>query len=207
MQTHLAAWLDSVLVPTPLDQLPSEEDLVTLWTSLNVDPLYIDLLAREWHLVWDVSASALRVASACLKKPDFFEQLTNTIMACWSFKVFTNSRWVTFGESCRTFIATQLLGLSSLVSFCFTHGTQAEIYHLQGFKKLDQHDDALSFCVIACLASFVCDGALLMLTEDNGLLKTAHDVKECIAEDVIWLSLLPDFVWNTSFKVAFLLSS
>ena len=36
-----------------------------------------------------------------------------------------------------------------------------------------------------------------MLMEDNRLLKTGLDVKECIAEDVIWLSLLPLFVWNT----------
>ena len=79
LETHLAAWLDSVLVPTPLHQLPSEEDLVTLWTSLNVDPLYIDKLARQWHLLWDVSAGCLRLAVHCLKKHDFFLSSSQTL--------------------------------------------------------------------------------------------------------------------------------
>ena len=69
LETHLVPWLESVLLPTPLHELPSEEDLVTLWTSLNVEPRLIDLLARQWHLHWDVSAGCLRVAAHCLKKP------------------------------------------------------------------------------------------------------------------------------------------
>ena len=84
LETHLALWLDSVLLPTPLDQLPSEEDLVALWTALNVEPRLIDLLASEWHLYWDFSCGRLRVAEHCLYSDDFYENLTGAMISCWS---------------------------------------------------------------------------------------------------------------------------
>eukprot|EP00971_Amphidinium_carterae_P191351 3796762-Amphidinium_carterae.1 len=92
----LASILEVLIQLLPVCALPSETDLRSLWSSLQVDEdlmgelLHFRVLARGDHILID---------SACLEEENFVARLTETLLTCWSLKTFAASRWCTVGSS------------------------------------------------------------------------------------------------------------
>ena len=84
------------------------------------------------------------------------ERVCNVLLGVFRFKKFTDSRWVTLGDACRT-LAAGSLGLRGLVDLVRADKTTSD-YYIHGFDQLDA--SALRYAAIAALASNVADDRL-----------------------------------------------
>eukprot|EP00974_Lingulodinium_polyedra_P048550 4662391-Lingulodinium_polyedra.AAC.1 len=57
------------------------------------------------------------------------------MLAVFRFKKFTNSRWCTVRDSCRSLVAALALGLSGLVKMARANPKTSE-YYIHGFSQL-----------------------------------------------------------------------
>ena len=162
------------------------------WTTLCVDPAAADLLA-DMNLRWD--GSQLLVSAKHRGKEGLIEQISSLLLSVFRFKQFTDSRWVTIGNCCRSVVASLSLGLQGLVSL-IRNGTHASDWYIHGFAGL--HGDALKYVIVAAFASHPCDSLLLNLLADDRLATKADKVEQLMAEELERVSSIGDFTFHRS---------
>ena len=127
---HISEWIIEVTVWKPLSECPDAEGLQRLWELLGVDLPLSELIAHELRLHWDFENGHLCVSSEWQKKEGSMQELASTLLALWHFKLFSDSRWLTIGISCRTLVVALLTGLPTMIKFLKAKGVSE--FHLGG---------------------------------------------------------------------------
>eukprot|EP00974_Lingulodinium_polyedra_P018201 1761265-Lingulodinium_polyedra.AAC.1 len=116
------------------------------------------------------------------------DDLASTILSLMIVQQFTESRWLTVGQSCRTLVLCRLLGIHSLVNYILSMpaGNQG---HLIGYKKLEA-GETQEFCITCALSGFVADGVLAEILQDNRAGKQVPHWRDVANEEMAWVRSL-----------------
>ena len=128
---------------------------------------------------WD--GESLWVAEEHRGDEDLFQKISVCMLSVFKFKKFTDSRWITLGECCRSLVASVSLGMQGLVKHIRDLPHTSD-YYIHGFAKLDS--DALRYAIVAALASNLCDSLLLSMLEHDRLAGRVEHIDECMLEEV-----------------------
>ena len=115
-------------------------------------------------------------------------------LTCWvqQWKEWTDSRWVTIGDTSRSFLGALLLSMGDLIALTVQHGHST--YNLSNFAKLSI---ALNRIIVhASVDSFVSDAVLGMLLSDERLPVMMEAIDTEIQCEVAYIAELPKCVWE-----------
>ena len=188
LQRYLLAFLTQSL--TLVEDVAHRGFSQEFWASLCVEPVVLQDLV-ELGLRW--CDGRLQVYESAASSPDFMEKVTASILSVFRFKKFTDSRWCTIGESCRSIVAGLAIGLQGLVQM-IRQDPKASDYYIKGFENLDR--GARTYAVIASLVSNICDSFLYSLLEDDRVCLKVEELEGLVAEEMEWLSDLSQQVWQ-----------
>ena len=186
------AWLDRVLTPLPLNELPSEEELTRLYSAVGVGSDLLDALSSEMHLIWRPADGKLLVLDTFLTQPTAVETLSNTLLGVWKFPAFCASRWITVGTSCRTLVQGLLTGYARLFSYMISTGKLSE-HDSQGGLRLTP--EVTGACLIAGLTAYVAETFTSMAMTDPRLLRQLDALEEAVLDELRYLENLQPSVW------------
>jgi hypothetical protein len=188
LHRYLPAFISQALRVSeePFDQ----HSVYSFWVTLGVESEVADILA-SMNLHW--AAGQLWVSVGAQGLGNIAERIAPAMLAVFRFKQFTNSRWITIGDSCRSLMASMALGLQGLVEFIRSEPSASDFY-IHGFAQLNT--DALRYSAIACVAANACDAVLLELLEDDRLGMRLLEVEEKLQEELSWIASIEPFVWQ-----------
>jgi hypothetical protein len=170
----------------PYDQ----HSVYSFWVTLGVDSEVADILAA---MNLHCAGGKLCVTVSNQSLGDIQERIATAMLAVFRFKQFTDSRWITVGDSCRSLMASLALGLQGLVEFIRAEPSASD-FHIHGFEQLNV--EALRYSAIASIAANACDAVLLELLEDDRLGKRLPEVEEKLQEELSWIASIEPFVWQ-----------
>jgi hypothetical protein len=182
LHAHLGAFVGETLDFWEGDQETPEDTSYQFWLCLGVDAEIAQILAGL-NLFW--SGDKLRVARRCREDPMLLEKITHCILHVCRFKQFTDSRWITVGDSSRSLLAAMCLGLGGWVRYT-RKDPRASDFYLHGFTHLQPR--VLLYCAVGALASPVCDAVLMELLDDDRLAKRAGEIMEIMGNEIQWLA-------------------
>jgi len=116
------------------------------------------------------------------------------LLSLWRFKQYSEGRWVSSGDSCRSLVAGMLTGLPSLIAEVIEDEAESN-FHINGFTRLQE--EMKQFVVIVAFASYPSDTALRLLLGNGRFLKIAGDLKASLDEEVGYLAGLRAFTWSS----------
>ena len=189
LHTHLKAFVCSSLCFVDATHDPSE--VYQFWIDLGVESGMAELLA-ELNLWWEPSSSQLQVHASQASRDDLTEVISSAILTLLRFKKFTDSRWTTVGDSCRSLVAALHVGLDGLVKTA-RQDPETSDFHLHGIAQLDAA--ARQYASIAAMCARVPDAALLELLQDDRLAIRNAIVEAAVKEEMDWLSNVQPFTW------------
>ena len=160
------------------------------WASLCIEPVVLQDLV-ELGLRW--SAGRLQIYESAASGSDFMEKLTACMMSVFRFQRFTDSRWCTIGESCRSLVAGLAIGLEGLVD-TVRGDPKASDYYIKGFANMDR--GVRLYAVVSSLVANVCDSLLFALLEDDRVCLRLQELEDLVVEEYDWLSHLSGDVWR-----------
>ena len=161
----------------------------SFWVTLGVESEVSDVLAAM-NLHWSGGKLSVSVSQGL---GNLHETIAAAMLAVFRFKQFTDSRWITVGDSCRSLMASMALGLQGLVDFIRAKPSASDFY-IHGFAQLNT--DALRYSAIASVAANACDAVLLELLEDDRLGKRLLEIEERLQEELSWIASIEPFVWQ-----------
>ena len=192
LYTYLGGWIvDHLSIVDPAQLRPADE-LRAIWTTLGVEPEVVELLSADLRMTW--TGTRLLVSATSFHQGGVVEKVSGALLSLWKFKRFTDSRWISVGISCRTLTAGLLSGLGSLVSR-IRACPKASDFHIHGFERLTE--EAIHFVVVASVSSYVSEGCLQELLGDSRVPMRLAFLKDCVQEEMAWLSALDGQVWTT----------
>ena len=169
----------------------SEAELLQMWQDLGMrETVAGDLAALG--LTWRDGSYFVRAqfdGSEGLQ-----ERVIRAIVSVLRFRKFTDSRWLTVGESCRRLITGQLLGLSALVDV-IRRTPHASDWYIHGYWD-NNSANIRRFAAIAALASGPIDAALLLILEDHRLAGKYRTIDEELQKHYRWLTRVQDSTWS-----------
>ena len=188
---RLSSWLSSHLRFREADALPEPEALQELWVSLGADPFVVgeimDLrLIYEDGCLWTIQVD--NDIRAIVHRVVFI------LLSLWRFTQYSEGRWVSIGDSCRSLVAGMLTGLPSLIAEVIEDEAESN-FHINGFTRLQE--EMKQFVVIVAFASYPSDTALRMLLGNGRFLKIAGDLNASLDEEVGYLAGLRAFTWSS----------
>jgi len=166
-----------------------------LWDALGVAPQTAQYLAETLQLRWE--DGHLNVAES-LAGQDTVGVITQVILSLWRFKGFTKSRWLTVGQAARCYLCAELTGVRDLVQH-IQLDPRAKTWHLNGFARVKPA--VLRLFGATALVSRPADALMSLLMEDSRVTRRVRDIKDCLVQEMRWLSELPHAVWSTLAKV------
>jgi hypothetical protein len=111
LMERLHGWVSSRATFTAREG--SVDEFYQFWVALGVDSEFATALA-ELGLCFKGGQLLIEVDRR--GDDDLFDRVTGVIMHVWRFRKFSDSRWLTMGESCRTLVGALYLGLADLVA-------------------------------------------------------------------------------------------
>lgn len=184
---YLPKFLMSTLTIVQDSSLANPEEF---WVALGMEPVVVQELV-ELGLCWrDGRLQAFRSAA---EGKDFMGRVTACILSVFRFKRFTDSRWCSMGDSCRTLLAAFALGLPALVQLIRSDSRTSD-YYISGFGGFDE--GASKYAVVASLVSHVCDGFLLALLDDDRVARRREELEDLLLDELQWLSGLSEETWR-----------
>ena len=115
IKSHLYEWIGKTMRRREDQGQEWVDHRRQLWLDLGVDMETADLLAAELQLWWD--GCTLWSLSGAFADGCVLTVVASALLACWRFRAFTESRWLTVGSSVRALVAGFFTGLGSLVKF------------------------------------------------------------------------------------------
>jgi len=172
---HSSAWLGRVLRFEDSDGF----DWAACWQLLDIEPQWVDQMCDS-QMRWE--SGCLKVAKRYEGDAEAKSLVEMALMNVWSFRRFSDSRWISLGSSCRTLLAAVVLGLPDLVDEILAN-PRASSYFLSGFKHFSDRVARMTATVATC--SFVSDSVLAALLDDdrvpNMLPRLVADIKDDLA--------------------------
>ena len=186
VRSHMEQWIAQSLVFTEPLAADEIEHLRITWVALGVECKFVELLAETLQL--RCRGGQLLLTSSCSSMEDLIGTVKAALLAGWSFKRFTESRWATIGASTQGVVFGYLTGLPSLISFIFDDPSSSKFY-LNGWRRLV--GDRVQFVVTQALVTRVSEGLLLELMEDSRVMLRIDELKEVLRSEISWLCNLP----------------
>ena len=184
-------WLISVVRFT--DE-PFDADIsYQLWVSLQVASCWVEELL-ELEVRFEDSHLKLKKA---FEETDWVDRVTTVLMAIWTFKEFTASRWLTQGDSCRTLVCAGKTGFDSLMAKTLDNPKHSK-YYLHGWNRID--NNLREFMVLSSFVSYVPDAFLTETLADDRVALNLDSLKETVWTEFEYLWALDLQVWH-SFSV------
>ena len=183
---HSSAWLGRVLRFEDSDGF----DWAACWHLLDIEPQWVDQMCD----------SQMRWESGCLKVAKRYEGgaeakslVEMALMNVWSFRRFSDSRWISLGSSCRTLLAAVVLGLPDLVDEILAN-PRASSYFLSGFKHFSDRVARMTATVATC--SFVSDSVLAALLDDDRVPSMLPRLVADIKDELAYAMGIDQSVWD-----------
>ena len=165
------------------------QELYIFWVALGVSSSTAEELS-SMQLRWQ--DQRLCIATHMLEEESVLERVTSCFLAIWRFKAFTDSRWCTVGDSCRSLVASLALGMEELMKSLLVDPDVGQ-YYIQGFAKLDQA--CKTYAVAAALVGYVPDAVLADILEDDRVAPKAPVLAELLQSELQYLTNLPAYVY------------
>ena len=151
--------------------------------SLAVSPSVLETLVTL-SLVWD--GQFLKIASS-VASDDVASLVSAVFLEIMDFRISTDTRWLIVGSSCTSLVASAALGLSQLVEMMCADSAQNQ-YHIGAFRQ--HFGDFLPQLAVGALGSFVADGVLQMLLEDDRVMLVKEQLEQRVVDELGWLQSL-----------------
>lgn len=190
IKKHILAWLALKVQYVPESHLPSPGEATGQWMALGLPADLLETVASEWRLVW--SNGFVQVSDKMEGLEDFQRHIADTIISCLSLQHLTESRWLTIGRSCRSLCLAMMFGVSGLVDYILSIPGGNE-HHLVGFRKLFVAE-TMEFNLTCALSSYVSDGVLAEILEDNRAARQVDHWKQVAQEELSYIMSLDDGV-------------
>ena len=188
LQTHLQTFLMTSLAVDDHD-VTDTTPVYRFWVSCGLES---DLADRLATLNLRFVDGYLRVGKMAAHAGDFLESVSYCLVSVARFKAFSDSRWISMGESCRSLMCSLLLGLERWMA-CTRQQPNTSDYYLHGF---DQCSIAVKeFVCITAFVSRVPDAVLLALMGDDRLGLNAEEVHNMMMDEFTWLEEVLEQVW------------
>ena len=166
--------------------LPSPAEAGPLGASLGLPATMMYDVVDEWMLT--LSGGILQFSKAVHDQPDIMEKATDMFLENLTIRTWTESRWLTVGQSCRGLVLSLLWGLKPFVMWLKQQGTSQ--WHLKGFEVLFQKD-SLACVLVAALSSHVSDTVLAMMLQDSRACLHWKEWQSQALEELQWLEAMP----------------
>ena len=114
---------------------PTHNTWRTLWAWLGVSAGTRSELERL-QLRWDEEAQVLCVAQELENSEELTDLITSAMLSVFRFAVFTLSRWLSVGASCKNLVAAALLGLFDPCRQALANPDNSR-YYLGGVENMD----------------------------------------------------------------------
>ena len=193
---HLGIWLSTVLSFVPALDSDAVNDLHELWVTLGLDPDLALHFAETLQLRWQ---SGKLLVNDVIRDCQPTTLVYNAFLAILRFRPFTSSRWLSMGGSARTLVSLLIVGLPDLVRY-IRDETGASLFFLNGYDRLTP--DVVRLFASVCFVSRPTDAVLLLLLEDGRIARQMQNIRDCLVEEMEFLSEVSFFVWDTVASVA-----
>ncbi len=185
----LPAFVSGRLTPV-VDLVYDDESWYQFFMCMGVE----DTLARRLcEMGLHYADKQLKLRHTFGTMPDLVPHVVALLTSLFTFKQFTDSRWLTIGCSCRTFVASHALGLADLVALVRADPAMSD-YYMGGYGFTNQH--VLQYATTAAMASHVGDTALRTLVEDDRLARNVGGLVQKLREEMFYVQNLPMEVYR-----------
>ena len=192
---NVLGWLHLVVEFHDSDQASC---MIELWSMCFSDARWV-AEAIELNIIFDKDRGKLYVAAEFDGSDGIFDRLNVFLVQLWQFRTFSDSRWLTFGSSARTLLASMLLGLEEYVRYCLDV-KHCSRYYLSGFLRFD--DQMKHLVALASTSSFVSDNTLSMCFEDDRLAVRINDIDAGAQDELDYVFSLSQGVWDAIGRVS-----
>lgn len=130
LHSHLVGFVrGSISFEEPMSD---PQDSYHFWTSLGVDSEVAETLS-DLNLHW--CGNRLCVSRSHENEPDIIKTICGCMLSVFRFRKFTDSRWLTLGDSCRGLVASLCLGLRPSVDMVRADEGASD-YDVHGFGQV-----------------------------------------------------------------------
>lgn len=182
---HMGDW---IVLHVAYKDHPDPEVLRRFWLLMGLSHDTVELLTKA-QLRWQ--DGCLFVAHHLKDDADLPALISACLMAVWSFKSFSDSRWCGLGSGCRSLISSLALGLRSLVD-AILDDSGCSKYYISGFQRLT--GKALHMAGLVACSAHVTDSALAKILEDDRMPVQAKNVFDDMVAEVEYITTLTDEV-------------
>lgn len=187
LMQNLKPWLQEVLQYEDAAGFPHH----ALWALLGLDPNMAEI-AEDLQLRFH--GGQLKVASKWAIDPAVWGSIELVLLHIWSFRKYSDSRWLSLGPSCRGLMAAQVTGIFAYVQWVLARPGNSR-YYLGGF--VDYYSAPVArLAVVVATSSFPADAALASMMEDDRLARTIAALEEDMMLEVQYVHTLPAAIWG-----------
>ena len=191
--SEIGGWVAKKVSLVPGRSIEWQTQQAQLWHTLGVDTEIVEILVDRLQLHYDPVADRLEVCQeAAAAEKDVVSVVVTTLLDSWRFVPWTDSRWITLGQSSRTLVYALLTGVGGLVRYLQADPSISKFY-LNGFGRLAQ--SRRHFLVLCSVVSRVPESAMVQLMEDGRVAQTYEDLWMGCAEEMRWMIDLKPHVW------------
>lgn len=160
----------------------------TMWTMLCMESEVADkLVALQLRCI----GGRIFVSEDFRDDPDVTEKIYEVMVLVFRWRRWTDSRWLSVGDSARSLLSSILLGIEALVGYAIASGHST--YYLACAKSIS--DDVKRLAVKSSMVSFVADAVLGVLLTDDRLPVVHKSIEQEIASEVHFVLDFPTDVW------------
>jgi hypothetical protein len=185
---HMCDWITERLIFEPWNVA----GLRDMWQMLGFKDHWLELLVDMEVRFAD---GQLRVSPRYKDDPELPQLLTMVLAKAWSFRKWTDSRWVSMGRSCRTVLSCALLGLRDLVRF-LVDVKKVSRYHIGGLMD-HMTDSVLEMVVVTSASSFGIDAVLHLVMGDDRVPKHLAAIDGLLLDNFRFTAGISWDVWQT----------
>eukprot|EP00971_Amphidinium_carterae_P325251 6455422-Amphidinium_carterae.8 len=188
----IGPWLLEVTRERTVDQLPTERELQELYTFLGL-PVHVVEVLVDFRCVYSQAEGVYMVASGKRGEQNWLAELSGALLSTFSFTLFTESRWLTVGASCRAVLSAWSLGYFGLLAYMSKRGL-VNSYLQAGFEKLDE--ESMRFILVVAMSSYMPESVQALILKDARLARQYDDLCEDMDAEVEHVESLGAFTWQ-----------
>ena len=189
----LGEWLSTVIVFEDAESTHFRQ----LWELMGFPGQWLGMLVKLQVRFKD---EKLYIAREYMYDADLPAVLTALMFKTWRLRKWSDSRWLSVGESCRTLLSACLLGLPHRVRFIISTG-RASKYFIGGMAEHLTPRVVHMACIVAT-SSFASDVVVGMLMKDDRLPRHLGEIDRAVKESILRTERIHPHVWAVLAAVA-----
>ena len=154
------------------------------WQTIGVPSDLLETVV-EANPRWD--GHQLLVSTAIQVMSDHIEHIQSILVSLYRFRIFSSTRWLSVGQSCRTLMAGLFVGLDRVVQMVRQDKTMTD-YYAHGFSRLDA--PMRKYICIAGVSSFLAESVIEQLLEDARVARHVDALSDLVLEEFNFIASL-----------------